>query len=316
MSTTSPLAAAYGGSRWSPRPTTLRQEMDGLWGPWGIASESAPLQAVLLHRPGPEVEQVSDPDSAQMLARVDPQRLRSEHDALAEAYRRAGVAVHYLEPLTQPPPNTMFMRDLFFMTPEGAILARPASTVRAGEEVQVARRLAQLEVPILCSVRGSGTFEGADALWIDDDTVLLATGLRTNAEGARQVQALLEDMGVEVVRVDLPYGTMHLLGTLNFADRGLAVAWPARVPCRAVEALRARGYRMLWLPDKEEARHGMALNFVALGPRRILMTAGCPNTKRMYQSAAIECIEVEIDELVKAAGGIGCLTGLLRRGQP
>ena len=29
----------------------------------------------------------------------------------------------------------VFMADLFFMTPEGAILARPASEVRAGEGV-------------------------------------------------------------------------------------------------------------------------------------------------------------------------------------
>jgi len=43
----------------------------------------------------------------------------------------------------------MFVSDLMFMTPEGAVLARPASTVRAGEERWVARRLAELGVPIL-----------------------------------------------------------------------------------------------------------------------------------------------------------------------
>ncbi|MBE9508514.1 MAG: amidinotransferase, partial [Chloroflexi bacterium] len=212
-------------------------------------------------------------------------------------------------------PNTIFLRDLFFMTPEGAILARPASTVRAGEEVHVARRLADLGVPILRSVRGTGTFEGADALWVDESTVLLTTGLRTNDEGAAQVQGLLEEMGVEVVRVGLPYGAMHLLGTVNFADRDLAVAWPGRVSHRAVELLRARGFEVLWLPDEEEARQNMALNFVALGPRRVLMPAGCPRTRAVYQAAGIECVEVEIGELRKAAGGMGCLTGVLSREQ-
>ena len=48
----------------------------------------------------------------------------------------------------------MFVADLMFMTPEGAILGRPASTVRAGEERLVARRLAELGVPILRVVRG------------------------------------------------------------------------------------------------------------------------------------------------------------------
>ncbi len=313
MNTTSTLAAAYGGPGWSPRTTTLRQEVRRLWGPWGVASEWSPLQAVLLHRPGPEIEEVPDPNSVQMLAPVAPERMRHEHDALAEAYHSAGVVVHYLEPATTPPPNTIFLRDLFFMTPEGAVLARPASTVRAGEEVHVARRLADLGVPILRSVRGAGTFEGADALWVDGETVLLTTGLRTNDAGAAQVQGLLEEMGVEVVRVGLPYGTMHLLGTVNFADRDLVVAWPGRVPHRAVRLLRARGFEVLWLPDEEEARQGMALNFVALGPRRVLMPANCPRTQAVYRAAGIECVEVESGELIKAAGGMGCLTGILSR---
>ncbi|MFQ6099888.1 MAG: dimethylarginine dimethylaminohydrolase family protein [Anaerolineae bacterium] len=315
MSDLSDIAAAYGGPGWSPRTDTTCQEMHRLWGPWGMASEWAPLRAVLLHRPGPEIKEVPDPNAVQMLAPVDPKRMRQEHDALAEAYRSAGITVHYLEPATTPPPNTVFLRDLFFMTPEGAILARPASTVRAGEEVHVARRLADLGVPILRSVRGAGTFEGADALWVDERTTLLTTGLRTNDEGAAQVQSLLEEMGVEVVRVDLPYGTMHLLGTVNFADRDLAVAWPGRVPHKVVKLLHVRGFETLWLPDEKEARQGMALNFVTLGPRRVLMPAGSPCTRAVYQAAGIECIEVEIGELIKAAGGMGCLTGVLSREQ-
>jgi arginine deiminase len=313
METSSPFAAAYGGVGWSPRTASLRQEMGDIWGPWGVASEWGPLRAVLLHQPGVEIEGLADPDAAQMLAPVDPAAMRRHHDALAEAYRRAGVTVHYLEPSTTPPPNTLFVRDLFFTTPEGAILARPASTVRAGEERHVAQRLAELGLPILRSVRGNGTFEGADALWVDGKTVLLATGLRTNAEGAAQVENLLREMGVEVICVGLPYGTMHLLGVLNFADCDLAVAWPGRVPYRAAEAVRERGYEVLWLPDEVEARQGMALNFVTLGPRHVLMPAGCPLTRAAYEAAGISCQEVEIGELLKAAGGMGCLTGILSR---
>jgi len=200
-----------------------------------------------------------------------------------------------------------------FMTPEGAILGRPASTVRAGEERFVARQLAELSIPILRSVRGRGTFEGADAAWIDPQTVLLATGLRTNAKGAAQVAGLLREMGAGVLHIGLPYGTMHLMGQLRFAGRDLAIGWPGRVPYAAVEALQARGYTVLFLPDEREAVHGMALNFVTLGPRRILMAAGNPITQAFYEAAGITCHTVEVDELIKAAGGIGCLTGILER---
>jgi arginine deiminase len=306
-------SAAYGGAGWSPRATSLRREIGTVWGPCGVAMEWAPLRAVLLHRPGAELDAVSDPDEAQMLAPLDAGRARGQHDALAQAFRDAGVAVHYVEPASVPPPNLMFVADLMFMTPEGAILGRPASTVRAGEERLVARRLADLGIPILRSLRGSGTFEGADAAWVDAGTVLLATALRTNAEGAAQVMALLQEMGVEVLPVGLPYGSMHLMGVLRFFDRDLAVAWPGRVPYAAVQALRARGTTVLFLPDEQEAVHGMALNFVTLGPRRILMAVGNPITQAFYEAAGVACQAVAVDELLKAAGGIGCLTGILER---
>jgi N-dimethylarginine dimethylaminohydrolase len=106
---------------------------------------------------------------------------------------------------------------------------------------------------------------------------------------------------------------MHLMGQLRFADHDLAIGWPGRVPFAAVEALRARGHTVLFLPDEEEAVRGFALNFVTLGPRRILMAAGNPNTQAFLQEGGIACQAVEVDELVKAAGGIGCLTGILER---
>jgi N-dimethylarginine dimethylaminohydrolase len=221
--------------------------------------------------------------------------------------------VHYVDPPQSTFPNQMFVADLFFMTPEGAILSRPASIVRAGEERHVALRLAALGIPILCSVRGAGTFEGADALWLDAQTVMLARGLRTNAEGASQVDAILSKMGVTVIPVDLPYGTMHLMGMLRFADRDLALAWPQRLAFSAVETLRQRGYRVRFLPVEHEADNGFALNFVTLGPRSILMPAGNPKTQSFYEDLGITCHTVETHELAKAAGAIGCLSGILER---
>ncbi len=313
MTANTHTAAAYGGPGWSPRTASLRQEIGTIWRECGVSSEWSSLKAVLLHQPGLELSEIREPNSSQMLDALDADLARQQHDALASAYRDCGVAVHYVEPGQMPPPNLMFMADLLFMTPEGALLGRPASTVRAGEERLVARRLAELGIPILHTVRGYGTFEGADAAWIDSRTVLLATGLRTNAEGATQVESVLQEMGISVVQVGLPHGTMHLMGQLRFADRDLAIAWPGRVPYAAVEALRAHGYTVLFLPDQGEATHGMALNFVTLAPRQILMPAGVPVTQAFYEEAGIACRTVQVDELLKAAGGIGCLTGILCR---
>ena len=74
---------------------------------------------------------------------------------------------------------------------------------------------------------------------------LMVAAVFEGPEGAESVVLLTEDlqewrsvehplpasgeMGVEVVHVGLPYGAMHMMGTLRFADRDLAVAWAGRV---------------------------------------------------------------------------------------
>jgi N-dimethylarginine dimethylaminohydrolase len=291
----------------------MREELGILWGACGLNSEWAPLRAVLLHRPSLELSASVDPNAVNMLAPLDIARAQEQHDGLAAAYRAAGVRVAYAEPPTTPTPNLMFMADLFAMTPEGAILARPASAVRAGEERLAALRLAALGVPIIRSVSGSATFEGADMLWLDSQTVLLGRGLRTNDAGVAQVSAVLREMGVSTIQVDLPYGTMHLMGMLRIVDRDLAIAWPTRLAVRGVEALRRCGYRVIFLPDEREALQGAALNIVTLGPRTVLMAEGNPTTQAFYEQHGIACHAVVVDELAKAAGAIGCLTGVIER---
>jgi N-dimethylarginine dimethylaminohydrolase len=306
-------AAAYGGEGWQPRLESMKQEIGGIWHPCGVNSEWAQLKAVLLHEPGEELSTASKPDAFLMLAPLNRAKACKQHKALARAFEVAGISVHYVHPATQPPPNQMFVADLMFMTPEGVILGRPASTVRAGEERWVARRLADLGIPIVHSVGGTATFEGADAAWIDTQTVMLGRGIRTNAEGTSQMISILNSLGIRVIQVDIPVGMMHLMGTLRFVDQDLAIAWPGRLAVAAVEALQGHGYQVVFLPDESEARQGMALNFVTLGPRKIIMPAGNPKSQAFYENLGIVCQTVQVDELLKAAGAIGCLTGIIER---
>lgn len=303
--------AAYGGAGWSPRLASHAEEIGQLWS-GGIDSEWRPLRSVLLRRPGPEIV-VDDIDAAQQLEPLELGRAQAEHDAMAAAYRRAGVAVLEVPGTAAPTPNRMFCADLFVMTPQGAILGRPASTVRAGEEIAVAAALAAAGVPILRTLTGHATFEGADLMWLDPRTALIGLGLRTNEAAARQIGATLAELGIDLITVDMPFGTMHLMGMLRIADRDLAIAWPRRTPHRAVSALRALGYEVAFLPDADEVQANRALNFVTLGPRRILMPGGNATTQAWYEGLGIEVTGTPVAELRKAAGAVGCLTGVVER---
>ncbi len=305
-------AAAYGGDGWSPRAASHADEIGVHWAACGIDSEWRRLTAVALRRPGPEIA-VDDINASQFLDALDLGRAQAEHDALADAYRAQGVEVIEVGDVPRPSPNRMFCADLMVMTPEGAILGRPASTVRAGEEVAVAAALAGARVPILKTLTGRATFEGADLMWLDGGTAIIGRGLRTNSQAIDQIGALMAEIGCDLIAVDLPYGTMHLMGMLRIADADLAIAWPRRTPHAAVMALRQRGYQVAFLPEQGEASSNKALNFVTLGPRRILMPAGNPAARGFYEGLGVEVIETPMAELRKAAGAVGCLTGVVGR---
>jgi N-dimethylarginine dimethylaminohydrolase len=312
--TATSLTGAYGGEKWSPRIGSFRNDMVDVWGDWGSGSECGVLRAVLLRRPGPELDAIEDFDSVQMRADLNPDLARAQHDDLVGAYQKHGVTVHLVEAGRIDKPNSFFLRDLMLMTPEGAIITRPASTVRAGEERLVSDALGRLGVPILMTVHGFGTFEGADVMWANEDLCFLSEGLRTNEEGADQVERILREIGVkEVVRIGLPYGAMHLDGLLNFPDRDCAVVWPNRTPLKIVQTLRNRGFRILEMVDDREAFTCLPLNFVALQPGEILMPAGGQTMQAAYEAAGITCHTVEIGELIKAGGGIHCMTAFLKR---
>ena len=138
---------ALAGERWFPLETTITEDMSSIWGDWGVCSEVDKLKAVLMRRPGKEVENF-DWKAARFRAPIDPEKFRAQHDALADVYRAHGVQVHYVDEQRGDRPNALFCRDLVFMTPEGAIVTRPATEARRGEERYAAKKLADLGVPI------------------------------------------------------------------------------------------------------------------------------------------------------------------------
>jgi arginine deiminase len=306
--------AAYGGDGWQQRGSTHKQEIGSIWANCGIDSEWRTLKTVLLHQPGNELNMPSDEhDKFLQLDTINITKAQYEHKKLIKTYEDFGVEVHTVKPQFEPTPNQMFCADLFVMTPEGVILGRPASTVRAGEERHVARRLAELGIPILKTLTGDATFEGADLMWIDESTAMMGKGHRTNQQAIDQIKTALIEIGCDLIAVDMPYGTMHFMGMLRIPKKELAICWPRRTPHTAVIALRERGYKVAFLPEQEIQLMYRAMNFVTLMSGKILMVEGLHQSQQFYESQGIECLTSPTNELSKAAGNIGCLTGVIHR---
>ena len=169
----------------------------------------------------------------------------------------------------------------------------------------------------LCGrIEAPGLLEGGDVVWLDERTLVIGRGYRTNAEGIRQVRSLVGD-SVDVIEVPLPHwrgdsDVMHLMSLISPVDRDLAVVYSRLLPVPFRQLLLERGYRLVEVPDEEF--DSMGCNVLALSPSRCVMLTGNARTLAALEHAGVEVIEYGGSEIsVKGAGGPTCLTRPLVR---
>lgn len=302
------------GERWFPKESTFEDDIELYWGEWGVSSEVDELKAVLMRRPGKEIEQF-DQNEVRFRENVDAELFRKQHDALTQIYRDHDIKVYYVEEQRIDRPNAVYCRDLMFMTPEGAIITRPGMAARRGEERYVAKALADIGVPIIRTVNGDGIFEGANAMWVDRETVILATSSRTNKSGFEQVEYELKRMGVaQIIPMQVPYSNIHIDGILNFASHDIAMIHASQVPYDVCDALRKKGIKILEAPSIKEVVETFGCNFVAIRPGLVVQPDKNPLCKQLLEENGVEVISIDVSEFVKGRGTIHCSTAFLKRG--
>lgn len=302
------------GERWFPDTRSFADLISENWYDCYCDSEVGKLRAVLLRRPGKEIDLMRDAAKYRFKELMDPEKARAQQDALADIYRQHGVQVHYVEEAREDRPNSLFLRDLVLMTPEGAIIGRPAMEVRRGEERFVAKKLAELGVPIIKTINGDGIFECACALWVDRHSIVIGTGARANKAGADQVKWELKNLGVEnIIEFQIPYGHAHLDGLMNFADKKTVFLFPWQVPYDVCAALMDLGFKIVEAQDVSEVKNTFGVNFVALEPGKVVMPKGNPNCKAALEDAGVSVIEVDVSEIIKGWGAIHCMTAFIKR---
>ncbi|MCM3039599.1 arginine deiminase family protein [Paenibacillus motobuensis] len=308
--------SAHGGKGWVERGMYHQSDIGLIWSNCGVFSETDELKHVLLHRPGQEIENIRDHNEVLWTEILDSKRAREQHDNMAEIYKQNNVIVDYIdaEDLSNNYPNLYFCRDLFTMTPQGAIISRLASKVRAGEELLAAKKMMQLDIPIIATAHGDMYLEGPDVVIVNQDLVFIGIGIRTNIQAAHFVEKLLKIQGFsEIIFIQTTYGCGHLDGVFNLINAKHAAIVPKRASYEIYSNLKRHGFSILDLNNKQEVDEGMSINFVPLNSETILINSLPREAIKSYESLGIECIQVDVSELMKGGGSVHCMTGVLRR---
>jgi N-dimethylarginine dimethylaminohydrolase len=274
---------------------------------YGCRSMTGTLERVLVRRPLPE--DVARWREYGWRAAPDPGRAAAEHESFVALLEEAGAEVVVSE---HDPgnPDAIYTYDPVLVGGEGAVLLRPGKEPRQREPEAIGRELERAGVPVAARMEAPALAEGGDTVWLDDRTLLVGYGYRTNGAGIDGLRAAFP--GVEVVWFDLPSWNgvsevMHLMSLISPLDGDLALVYPRIAPVRLLALLAERAIRIVAVPDEEFETMGP--NVLALGPRRALALAGNDETRRRLERAGVDVVTYQGDEISrKGDGGPTCLT--------
>jgi dimethylargininase len=270
------------------------------------------LRRVLL-RP-PRSEELSSWRELGWRAEPDAGAIAAEHAALCELLQGAGAEVVLGEEAVAGDADAIYAYDPVLMTDAGAVLLRIGKAGRAREAEALEPALGRAGVPIAARMEAPATADGGDMFWLDDRTLLVGRGYRTNGAGVETIRGSLPD--ADVVVFDLPHQggrdeVLHLMSLVSPLADDLAVAYLPLLPVRLVELLEARGIEIVEVPVAEF--DSMGSNVLALAPRIALALERNGETRRRLERAGVEVLTYEGNELSKGDGGPTCLTRPLLR---
>jgi N-dimethylarginine dimethylaminohydrolase len=302
------------------------EEQVATWGRhWGCNNDVGKLRAVLMHRPGDELSVVENKPMAEIGGFGDPQKgwywmgrtlpdlpaMQKAHDEFTALLRSEGVDVVLVEKAAPGAMKQIYTRDSVIGVPGGAIVTRLARRVRRGEELPVTRALAKAGCPILGTLHGTAVFEGGGFAFIDSKTAVCSVSVACNAEGVRQVESILNGLGVTLIKVPMPGYRIHIDGSFLMVDVETAIVNVNELSYPFIEYLQKRGIKLIELPPEDNA---FSLNCLAIAPGRVVMHGS--RSKRLADrldaagitvlTCAYECVEL-------GGGGLHCSTAPLIR---
>ncbi len=298
------------------------EQQKAVWGQsWGCDNDVGRLRAVLMHRPGDELDIV---DPAKRLEDIgsfgDPEQgwywrgdtvpsldaLQADHDALVQVLSDNDVRVVALDRAAPGKMKSCYTRDSAIAVKGGAIVTRLGPSVRRGEERPVTETLAQIGMPILRTIHGTGIMEGGSFVWLNQHTAVVGRSNRVNEAGARQVEGVLREQGVELLRVDLTGYRLHIDGCIVMIDVDTAIINPVQLPFWFLQKLEELEISFVEVhPDDPVS----TVNCLAIAPGKVVMSAGISQpTRARLDDLGIEVIQLPYESMYLGGGGIHCST--------
>lgn len=239
-------------------------------------------------------------------------------EALKEYEEFIKVLKEHVEEVLYLPANgtvgldSIYAHDPVKFTGEGAIILRPGKDLRRPETAVYKAFLKENNIPIIGELTGDAMADGGDLVWIDEKTLAIGRGYRTNDEGIRQIKEITKHLVDEHIIVDLPHDLgkeecLHLMSLISIVDKDLAVVYSPLMTVSFRNYLIEKGFQLVETPKVEYNQLGS--NVLALSPRICMMVEGNDATQQALEHHGATVYTYKGDEIsYKGTGGPTCLT--------
>ena len=247
--------------------------------------------------------------SEQYTEPLNHDKMMQEFASVVKAYEENGVEVVQVTS-TENMPNAVFARDFGGNVKEGYILGRFKKSIRFLERSYYRKIMEALGIPKIAEV-SDGHFEGGDFAFIDEKTLAIGVIDRTDITGVDEIRNQLAPYGYKVYAVQANPDYLHLDMCFNLVAPKLAIAYEAGLPDDFLALLKEKGIKIIAGTEDMIFKHGY--NVEALGDNRVLSLKQNTVINEALRKEGMEVIEVDITELLKAGGGVHCMTFPLER---
>jgi len=246
-------------------------------------------------------------------------KAESQHETLCRELQTAGAEIIELPPAPDLSLDAAYAHDASLATDFGLILMRPGKKNRIPEANHQSSFCEALGIPTFADIAAPGSTEAGDVVWLDAKTLLIGHGYRTNAEGIRQMRAILAPKGVDVISAPLPHGhgpetCLHLMSLISLLDEHTALVDLPWLAVETIELLKERGYKFIEIDYSE--RDTLACNVLSLGNNRLLAIEENRKTNEKLRAAGFDVRTFPGSEIcINGSGGPTCLTRPLLRSE-
>lgn len=278
------------------------------------------MTRVLMRRPGLSLQQ-ADKDVWHYNHLFDAEKAIQQYNEFANLIESTGADIVWIEDNGDGLSDAMFTRDASIITKAGAVPLRMGKALRTPEPELHKKTFEACGIPILGELTGSAMIEGGDTIWLNESTLLVGLGFRSNEEGVKQLNEILNPHDIKVLGFDMPYWTgedacLHLMSVISPLSETKYLVHPPLIPARLWTLLKDSGIELVIAPaDEFEASFGLNLNVLPTSPDQCIMIDGFPKTKKVMEQNGVTVTVFEGDALCMACeGGPTCLTNPILRG--